>query len=460
MSSERVDDDKVLEEQITQWRAYVGRRKEITESDVDELEDHLRSAVAELIEAGLRPDEAFLVAFKRMGNLDEISREFARDNSGRLWKQLVLAGQSEVSTDATARRHLLSMVVCAVLAAVAVKVPALFGIDFDDDDASFYLRNFSLFLLVPLAAYLAWRRQVGRGTLVALALLFGLGVLAANVYPVMPESNTAILAAIHLPLALWLVVGVAYAAGEWRSHQRRMDFIRFTGEFFIYFVLIALGGGVLVGVTAATFQAIDVDASAFVASWMLPCGVAAAVVVAGWLVEAKQSVIENMAPVLTRLFTPLFTAVLIAFLVALIWSDEGIGADRDVLILFNLVLVVVLGLLLYSISAREPTARLGLFDWLQLALVLSALIIDILVMLALYGRATDAFGFTPNRVAALGENAILLANLVWSTVLLGGFLFSQSAFSRLERWQTSYLPVYAIWTWVVVLAFPPIFQFI
>ena len=27
-----------------------------------------------------------------------------------------------------------------------------------------------------------------------------------------------------------------------------MDFVRFTGEWFIYYVLIALGGGVLIGV--------------------------------------------------------------------------------------------------------------------------------------------------------------------------------------------------------------------
>jgi hypothetical protein len=279
-------------------------------------------------------------------------------------------------------------------------------------------------------------------------------------YPLAPAAKTTVLVAIHLLLALWLVVGVAYVSGEWRSHQRRMDFIRFTGESFIYFVLIALGGGVLMAITVATFRAIGVDASTFVTSWMLPCGAAAAVVVAGWLVEAKQNVIENMAPVLTRLFTPLFTAVLIVFLAVLIWSKKGIEANRDVLILFNLVLIVVLGLLLYSISAREPTARAGLFDRLQLALVVSALAIDILVILALYGRVSDAFGFTPNRVAALGENVILLVNLFWSTVLLCGFLLGRSVYDRLERWQTSYLPIYAVWAWTVVFVFPPLFDYI
>jgi len=66
-------------------------------------------------------------------------------------------------------------------------------------------------------------------------------------------------------------------------------------------------------------------------SWLLPCGATAAVIVSAWLVEAKQSVIENMAPVLTRVFTPLFAATLLAFLIAVIWTQNGIDVERDVL---------------------------------------------------------------------------------------------------------------------------------
>ena len=184
----------------------------------------------------------------------------------------------------------------------------------------------------------------------------------------------------------------------------------------------------------------------------------AAVVVAGWLVEAKQSVVENIAPVLTRLFTPLFTAVLLAFLVAVVWTSAGIDVEREALILFDLLLVVVLGLLLYSISARDPLAPPGLFDKLQLALVVSALAIDVLVLLEITGRITE-YGTTPNKAAALGENVILLANLAWSAWLLLSFVRRRTPFAALERWQTGYLPVYAAWAWIVVLVFPPLFSF-
>ena len=210
--------------------------------------------------------------------------------------------------------------------------------------------------------------------------------------------------------------------------------------------------------TVGTFDAIGLDAEEFINSWLLPCGAMAAVIVSAWLVEAKQSVIENMAPVLTRVFTPLFAATLLAFLVAIVWTNNGIDVERDVLILFDLLLVVVLGLLLYAISARDLAARPGLFDRLQLALVVSALIIDVMVLLAITGRITE-WGFSPNKTAALGENVILLTNLAWSAWLFLGFVRGRMPFARLEHWQTRYMIVYAVWAWTVVLAFPLVFDF-
>ncbi|MGH3879775.1 MAG: permease prefix domain 1-containing protein [Actinophytocola sp.] len=445
-----------LEAQFAQWREYVRRRPELQSSDADELEDHLRGSVDSLVALGLSADEAFLVAVKRMGNLDELSREFAREHSERLWKQLMLTGQTDGSADAPSR-DLPVMVLCAAGAALSVKVPALFGADFEQDGV-FYATNLSLFALPWLAAFLAWRRRARPALIGILVALFALGAVAANAFPLAEESQSLVITILHLPIALWLVVGLAYVADDWRASRRRMDFVRFTGEWFVYFVLIGLGGGVLTGIMFGTFEAIGVSSELFIAEWLMPCGAVAATVVAGWLVEAKQSVVENIAPVLTRLFTPLFTAVLLAFLIAFVVTSTGIDVEREALILFDALLVVVLGLLLYSISARDPLAPPGVFDKLQLALVLSALAIDVLVLFEITGRITE-FGTTPNKAAALGENVILLANLAWSAWLLLRFIRRQAPFTALERWQTAYLPVYAAWAWIVVLAFPPLFSY-
>ena len=68
------DTDSELESQIDQWRGYVRCHRVISPTDIDEMEGHLRDQVADLSEAGLTASEAFLVAVRRMGNLDAISR--------------------------------------------------------------------------------------------------------------------------------------------------------------------------------------------------------------------------------------------------------------------------------------------------------------------------------------------------------------------------------------------------
>jgi hypothetical protein len=450
-------DSVSLEEQIDQWRSYLRRRQAIHSVDVSELEDHLREQVAVLAEAGLATDEAFLVAVKRMGNLDALSREFAREHSDRLWKQLVVVPADSGAPRARARTDAIVAFALAVAAAAAIKLPALFGIQLDPD-ANFYARNASLFVLPFLTAYFGWKRRLDTGTLRWLAVALVAAGVFANVYPFEPRGSTEALTAIHLPIALWLVVGIAYAGGRWNQVDGRMDFIRFTGELFIYYVLIALGGGVLTGFMAMIFQSIGIQAEPFFQSWLIPCGAMGAVVIGSWLVEAKQSVIENMAPVLTRLFTPLFAALLVTFLATLVLTGRGIDIERNVLIGFDLLLVVVLGLLLYSISARDPRSPPGGFDVVQVVLLISALLTDVVALWAIAARISE-FGFTPNRVAALGENLILLINLVWSAVLYIRCLRGRGSFSALERWQTDYLPVYVLWAAIVAIVFPPLFGY-
>jgi hypothetical protein len=120
--------------------------------------------------------------------------------------------------------------------------------------------------------------------------------------------------------------------------------------------------------------------------------------------------------------------------------------------------VVVFGLLLYSISARDPLAPPALLDWIQLTLVVTALIVDVLALWAVGTRISD-FGFTPNRVAALGENVVLLVNLGGAALLYARFLRGRVAFSRLSNWQTAYLYIFAGWAAVVAFLFPPLFGF-
>jgi hypothetical protein len=328
----------------------------------------------------------------------------------------------------------------------------------DQELEAFYVRNFGLLVLPFLAAFFAWKRSLPASGRLWLAAPFVVAAAAINLMPFAPAGHTFVLAALHLPIALWLAVGYAYAGGRWRDHDPRMNYVRFSGEWLIYYALIALGGGVLMLLTAFVFSAIGLHPERLLFTWILPCGAAGAVVVAAWLVEAKQSVIESMAPVLTLVFTPLFTLLLLSFLLTVAWTGSGIDVRRELLIGFDLLLVVVAGLVLYAVSARDPTQEPGLFDALQLVLVVCAVLVDLMALWAIAARISE-FGASPNKVAALGENLILLVNLSWSAVLYARFLTRRATFAALERWQTAYLPVYAVWAWIVVVVFPLLFGF-
>ncbi|MBO0608146.1 permease prefix domain 1-containing protein [Myceligenerans salitolerans] len=465
-TTQSTPDHTGLEAQIDQWRGFVRRRRAIAAPDIEEMEDHLREQVADLNAGGLDDDEAFLVAVKRMGNLDDVSREFAREHSDRLWKQLVLfpdapAGQAP-GRGLGRFRDLAVLLSLAIAAGIALKILLA-----NVTEETTLLLNGPFLVLPFLAGYLAWKRALPLRTASVLLAATAALALIVNLYPFdlgnpadpYPEPGmTVVLAGLHAPIVLWLLVGVVYAAGSWRSDARRMDYVRFTGELLVYLALIQLGGMLLVGLTAGVLSLVGVDFEPFIEDWLLPFALPGALMVAAWLVEAKKSVVENIAPVLARVFTPLAALMLLAMFVALLAGGPFDAVDRELLILMDAVLLLVLFLLLYSISARDPLAPPGIFDWLQLVLVGAALAVDAVALTAMLVRIAE-FGFTANKVAALGLNLILLVHLAWAGRLTLGFVRGSRTFVATERWQTRYLPVYGVWALVVTVVFPPVFGF-
>jgi hypothetical protein len=441
-----------LEDQIGQWRAAVLRGRAVDDADADELEGHLREQIGDLEATGLNDDEAFLIAVRRLGQVDQITAEFAREHSDRLWKQLALS-----RPDDGGKHSVLTMLGFAVAAAVLTRVAWMLADPFGGT-GEWLIRDVSFFVLPVLAAYFVVLRRLNGARALALGGIVAALALAVNLFPLAVGGSTELLVAIHLPVALWFVVGVVYVGGDVRSSAGRMDFIRFTGEWVIYYAVIALGGGVLIGLTTMVLTPIAPDLVDDVLLWVIPSGAAGAVVVAAWLVEAKKSIIENIAPVLTAIFTPLFAIMLLVSAIG--YSVAGIGRefDRNLLTVFDVLLLVVVGLVVYGISARDTTRSARAMHAIRLVAVVSAIFLDVLVLVSMFGRIGE-LGFTANRVAALGLNIILLVNLVVTAWLIGRVLVRRALPVRLEQWQTGYLPVFAAWVALVVLAMPPVFGF-
>ncbi|MEE8440631.1 MAG: permease prefix domain 1-containing protein, partial [Spirochaetia bacterium] len=409
-----------LEAEIRKWRDHLRGTGSVGAGDLEELEGHLRDEVDELSGCGLDGEEAFLISVRRLGNVTAVGEEFAKVTGENLWRQMVLIP----SSPADRRRHARELgivVILGLLAGVLGRIPGMLGFGPFMGNSLVYLENVALFALPGVAAYLCWKRSLSWKYYIPVAAVFVVSAVLVNLYPSYDPNNTTRLIGLHLPIALWLLLGLSYAGGGWRRPGIRMDFVRFTGEAFIYAVLIGCGGVVLTAATSILFELAGMDAGDFIENYMVVFGALAIPIVAVYLVERKKTIIENIAPVLARIFTPLFLLLIISVLVAVSVSG-GVRDNRDILISLDVLLVVVLGLVLYTMSARDEEGPMSLSDWLTFSLLVGALVLDALSISAMIFRLSQ-YGLSANKVAALGENIALLLNLIGLAVGYTLFVF-------------------------------------
>ena len=442
-----------LEAEIAAWRDALQKANHLDTEMIQELEDHLRDEIESLVQTGLREDEALIIGIRRLGNAREIGRELAHVNSDKLWKHLFEPPTADLNP-----REVAWIVAAALLAAFLGKIPLLFGVSLNDAGWDVYARNASLFVapILMVAYVLKSGYRPARGAVLFAAVISA--ALAANLYPFRPGSDTSLLLALHLPLLMWLGVGLAYCGDEWQTVRAPVDFIRFTGEFFLYSVLILCGGGVLTALIATFFEAIDIPSESWVIEYVAFSGLLATPVVAAYLVEKKRSLIENLAPVLARIFIPLFVLMMIGYIAAVLIQQKSIVQDRDMLIVIDVLLLLVVGMVLYDLSARGESEAFSFAHGLNISLIAAAILIDAIALYGILGRLSE-YGFTPNRVAALGENVLLLGNLLVLGAAYVRMARAGSGLSHLWLWQVRYLAVYAAWFTFVVFALPPLFGF-
>jgi hypothetical protein len=440
---------------IGAWRAHLDASG-VHRPDIDEMEAHLRARIADLVAAGLSEDEALLVALRRLGALDVPTRRFAGDHGDLLWGGLDLQRGEPPASPAG---RLIEAGVAAGLAGLAVQLVWLFGISPESAEWGIFMRRNAALMVLPFLVWFLGRRhgftlRLAAGAATPLAI----AAVVVNSYPWSEGSSTELLAVLHLPVVIWFVVGYAHSGGEWRSMDRRMTFVRFSGEWLISYVLIALGGGVLLALTGLILTPVSGEVAERVVEWVVVSGAAGAVIVAAWLVEARKTVVESVAPALTRIFTPLFAVMLFGAALAYVISGPGDGFDRDLLVVFDALLVVILGLVVFGMSASDSMRPPDWFDRIQLVAVLSGLALDLMVLASLVARVAD-LGFTPNRVAVLGLNLVLLVDLAGAAWLSIRFLRGRQTRGALQHWQMAYLPVIGLWALAVAALLPPLFGF-
>jgi hypothetical protein len=355
---------------------------------------------------------------------------------------------------APARRDADGLATAIVLAATAGAVVHLVRLAADAGglDDLWLARNVSLLLAPALVVLLGLRRHLARRGWARLAAGLVAVALAANAVPHPSGPDAELLAVLHLPVLAWAVVLVAHAGGRARDLGRRIEAVRFSGEVAVLYVLFALGGGVMAGLTAGLLAAVGIDAEPLF-EWVLPAGAAGAVVIAGWLAETRPRIAGGLAPLLAQVFTPLFGVMIAVVTVAYAATGLGSGFDREAIALLDVLLVVVLGLAVYGQAARTPDRAIGWDDRLRLFTVAAALVLDVGVLAAMVARVGD-LGTTPNRIAALGLNAVLLVALAGTAHRSVAALRGRATMRSVERWQARTVPLLVGWAAFVAVVLP------
>jgi hypothetical protein len=178
--------------------------------------------------------------------------------------------------------------------------------------------------------------------------------------------------------------------------------------------------------------------------------------VAAYLVSKNLKLAKNIAPYIARIFSPLVLVTLAVYLVTVAWVGKSPFSDRDFLLSFNGILLGVLAVTIFSITERGTGERKNISDYVNAALITLALIIDSVALSAIVFRLSS-YGITANRLAVLGINVLIWANLIWIIFAYVRLLRGTTGPSTVQDAVTKYLPIYGLWAAFVTVAFPLIF---
>jgi hypothetical protein len=316
--------------------------------------------------------------------------------------------------------------------------------------------NLAFGILPFIAAYFVYNNAPKRNVVYTVAGLFLISGVYLNMLP-LKYTDSMILAYIHLPIFLWGLVGLAFTGNEYRVGTTRLAYLKFNLDFGILYGIMAISGMLLALLTLQLFSFVGLDIEEFYFSNIVLFGAAALSIVATYLVTRNLRLAKNIAPYIAKIFSPLVLITLVVYLIAVMAVGKNPFLDRNFLLAFNGILLAVLAVTIFSITESGTDEKKTISDYINFALIVLALIIDSVALSAIVFRLSS-YGITPNRLAVLGLNILIWANLIWIMFPYMRFLQNKTGPSSVQDAVTKYLPIYALWAAIVAFTFPLIFN--
>jgi len=376
----------------------------------------------------------------------------------KIWQER-LKPLTEISGD---RKPFWLMLAVMAVTALLFRLSALYLPDNKIFDPKLF---FPLLFTGQMAYFLVRYRQPARwiGWLLSLAIACGLFSVFLPDPP--PDSYIDTLFSIdtsrsdalrlsqwHLPFVLWSLLGVAFCGPTFNSTERRLQYLRLWGETLIYTFLLLMAGAALSVFVSALFKLIQINIFSWYFRNVVVVGLMAIPLTATWLADTT-TFRARLAWLLARLFSPLLLMLMLAYLMTMLIQPHNLLLDRDALMAFNGLLLVVLAMTVFSLSDQSSADHPRWLILLNIGLIAVTLLIDAIALTAIATRLAS-MGWTPNRIAVLGINLLVFIHLIG---LLHGYWSTMKTPIRdaqLKQWIAGYLPVYSIWCIIVTFGFP------
>lgn len=403
----------------------------------------------EILEGLYRNDrKAFKNAF------DSLFQEIENTDAAKFWKSRLDYDSKPDILKTFTLREILIVAATGLLAAFLIKIPSIFSLS---DEDSFYFKNAAIIIFFGLTLYTMLINRISEpGKIITTVMAFLIPALYSNLLPSRDPGDAVILAYIHLPMLMWFIYGIVWSGFDLRNHDKRIDFIRYNGDLAITYALIAAGGGFLTLITVGLFHSIGLDITEFYAENIVVAGAVAAPVVATYLIGKFPALVSKIAPLIAGIFSPLVLITLIVFLATMILTGKDPYNDRDFLLIFNVLLLGVMVIIIFSVSGTSVIKNQGFNSIILFILSVVTIIIDLIALSAIFYRLGE-YGLTPNRLAVLVSNILVLINLILIMAGLFRINFKKREFRIVEMTVAKYLPVYLAWIIFVVFGFPLIF---
>lgn len=368
-------------------------------------------------------------------------------------------------------KNILFVVLLIAIAGTIFKLPDYFH---TMDRSLFYEKNLALIFIAPLIAYFIQRTKSPKFIVLILVITTGcliyLNLLPSSSNNYLQEfpkvsrifGDALINARIHILLFLWLLVGVAFAGKEWSNTSTRMEFLKYNGEVIIYTTILILGGGILTSITLALLGFIEksYELSRWYQDYVIIYGAVSTPILATFLLDKVIDKRLNIAPTIARFFTPLFLITTVTYLIIMVIYQKNPFGDREYLVALNILLIVVLGLLVFTIAERDTISPPSINDYLNIGLALTTILLDgIALSASVFRTVSDIYGLTPNRIAILGINLLVFAHLLGILINYVRFVWKGKSFEKLANWVAGYLPSYAAWAILVSILLPILFWY-